>query len=543
MKIQFESNLDYQGQAIEAVAGLFAGQQINRSEFTVTAGVRGNMSTLGMAETDLGVGNRLSLLPDEVHSNLNATQLANGLAPSPGPLAGDYTIEMETGTGKTYVYLRTAFELHRRYGFTKFVIVVPSIAIKEGVMKSLDMTREHFGTLYPEAKGYDFYAYDSAKLNQVRDFATSSSLRFMVATIQALYSVQEAAEEAEGSSSRRKAERVIHRPNEQTGGEKPIDLIRATNPVLIVDEPQSVYGDAGKVSGKGKKGGEGQGRRALALLNPLCTLRYSATPLDKTQMVFRLDAVDAYERKLVKGIEVASMQVVSGHNKPYVRVAEIKKGGARTVPTARLEIDVADKAGKVTRKEIQVQDGDSLFERSGNRDLYREKFDAVLAILDGVLDVQRPDGGFYLWAKTPIDDETFTRELFAREHVTVVPGSYLSRAVAGHNPGAGRVRLDGLPRDDREAQAGGCDGARGVDRAVDGGVGSGVRGGGGEPLEVRDEVRGRRALIATVDPGGELSRCHVSKVLKETMLSRRKILNRRRNNIHLDETIASTSCG
>ncbi|MDO4246389.1 MAG: DEAD/DEAH box helicase family protein [Deinococcus sp.] len=397
MKIQFESNLDYQAQAIEAVAGLFAGQQINRSEFTVTAGVRGNMSTLGMAETDLGVGNRLSLLPDEVHSNLNAIQLANGLAPSPGPLVGDYTIEMETGTGKTYVYLRTAFELHRRYGFTKFVIVVPSIAIKEGVLKSLDMTREHFGTLYPEAKGYDFYAYDSAKLNQVRDFATSSSLRFMVATVQSLYSVQEAAEEAEGSSSRRKAERVIHRPNEQTGGEKPIDLIRATNPVLIVDEPQSVYGDAGKLTGKAKKGGEGQGRRALALLNPLCTLRYSATPLDKTQMVFRLDAVDAYERKLVKGIEVASMQVVSGHNKPYVRVAEIKKGGARTVPTARLEIDVADKVGKVTRKEIQVQDGFDLYSESGNRDLYRDIFVGEIRAAKGDTALELKVPGDVLW--------------------------------------------------------------------------------------------------------------------------------------------------
>ena len=395
MKIQFESNLDYQAQAIEAVAGLFAGQQINRSEFTVTAGVRGNMSTLGMAETDLGVGNRLSLLPEEVHANLNAIQLANGLAPSPLPLVGDYTIEMETGTGKTYVYLRTAFELHRRYGFTKFVIVVPSLAIKEGVLKSLDMTREHFGTLYPEAKGYDFYAYDSAKLNQVRDFATSSSLRFMVATIQALYSVQKAAEETEGSSSRHKAERVIHRPNEQTGGEKPIDPIRATNPVLIVDEPQSVYGDAGK----GKKGGEGQGRKALALLNPLCTLRYSATPLDKTQMVFRLDAVDAYERKLVKAIEVASVQVVSGHNKPYVRVAEIKKGGARTAPTAKLEIDVADKAGKVTRKEIQVQDGDGLYERSGNRDLYRDIFVGEIRAAKGDTALELKLPGDVLWLK------------------------------------------------------------------------------------------------------------------------------------------------
>jgi type III restriction enzyme len=424
VKIQFESNLDYQAQAVEAVVGLFAGQDINRSEFTVTAGARGNMGTLGMAETDLGVGNRLSLLPEEVHQNLNGIQLGNGLAPSTLPLLGEYTIEMETGTGKTYVYLRTAFELHRRYSFTKFVIVVPSIAIKEGVMKSLEMTRDHFGTLYPEARGYSYYAYDSARLNQVRDFATSSSMRFMVATIQSLYSVQEAAEETEGGS-RRKAERVIHRPNEQTGGEKPIDLIRATNPVLIVDEPQSVYGDsaAGK-GGKGKKGGEGQGRKALALLNPLCTLRYSATPLDTTQMLFRLDAVDAYERKLVKGIEVASMLVTSGHNKPYVRVKGIRAGGARSVPTAVLMLDVAQKSGSITRKAVSVQDGDSLQELSGNRDLYQNIFVGEIRAAKGDTALELKVPGDVLWLKV------------GEEHGGVNPGdiarAMIARTIRAH---------------------------------------------------------------------------------------------------------------
>ncbi|MBB5235514.1 type III restriction-modification system endonuclease [Deinococcus budaensis] len=396
MKIQFESNLDYQAQAVEAVAGLFAGQDINRTEFTVSAGVRGNQPDLGLIESDLGIGNRLGLLPDEIHKNLNGIQLGNGLAPSASPLVGDYTIEMETGTGKTYVYLRTAFELHRRYGFTKFVIVVPSIAIKEGVMKSLEMTGTHFKTLYPEAKGYSFYAYDSAKLNQVRDFATSSSVRFMVATIQSLYSVQEAGEDIEGGKAggKGKAERVIHRPHEQTGGERPIDLVRATNPVLIVDEPQSVYGDAGK----GKKGGGGQGRKALSLLNPLATLRYSATPLDRTQLVFRLDAVDAYERKLVKGIEVASMQVSSGHNRPYVRVVDIKAGKARTGPTATLEIDVL-RGDKVTRREVKVQDGDSLQELSGGRDLYHDMLVGEIRSGRGDTMLELKVPGDVLWLK------------------------------------------------------------------------------------------------------------------------------------------------
>ena len=369
MKIQFESSLDYQSQAIESVVGLFAGQEINRSEFTVTTGTPGAQGTLGLIESELGIGNRLRLLDEKIIKNLTAIQMGHGLAPSEEPLLRDFTIEMETGTGKTYVYLRSAFEMYRRYGFTKFVIVVPSIAIKEGVMKMLEMTGEHFGTLYPEAKGYSFYAYDSAKLGQVRDFATSANMRFMVATIQSLWNVQTAAEGlADGEvQAGKKAERVIHRPNEQTGGERPIDLICATNPVLIVDEPQSVYGDAGK----GKSAGAGQGRKALALLNPLCVLRYSATPLDKTQMVYRLDAVDAYEQKLVKGIEVASMQVTSGQNKPYVKVTEIKKGAARTPPTALLELDV-QQGERVIRKSMRVQDGDSLEELSGGRSIYHD---------------------------------------------------------------------------------------------------------------------------------------------------------------------------
>jgi type III restriction enzyme len=135
MKLHFESNLDYQLQAIEAVCGLFHGQETYRTEFTVTRdAASGQMSLL---ENDLGIGNRLTLLDDELLTNLHAIQLRHGLAPSPSLASGDFTVEMETGTGKTYVYLRTVFELNKRYGFTKFVIVVPSVAIKEGVYQSL----------------------------------------------------------------------------------------------------------------------------------------------------------------------------------------------------------------------------------------------------------------------------------------------------------------------------------------------------------------------------------------------------------------------
>ena len=247
---------------------------------------------------------------------------------------------METGTGKTYVYLRTIFELNKNYGFTKFVIVVPSVAIKEGVYKTLQITQEHFEGLYPKAKGYEYFLYNSSKPGDVRSFATSSNIQIMVTTVGAI---------------NKKDVNNLYKENENTGGEKPIDLVRATNPIIIVDEPQSVDG-----------GLTGKGKEALSAMNPLCTLRYSATHVDKHHMTFRLDAVDAYERGLVKQIEVASLQIESGNNKPYVRLESThnKRGSI----TAKVEVDV--RRGKNVRREIlTVEDGDDL-EQVTNRSIY-----------------------------------------------------------------------------------------------------------------------------------------------------------------------------
>ena len=347
MKLHFEPDLDYQKMAVQSVADLFRGQEINRTEFTVTRrpivdragqpslelgsflGVQGE---LGLVESELGIGNRLSLLDDEIIANLKDIQLRNGLAPSTALTSGDFTVEMETGTGKTYVYLRTIFELNKLYGFTKFVIVVPSVAIKEGVYKTLQITEEHFKGLY-SGQPFDYFLYDSAKLGQVRNFATSPTIQIMVVTVGAI---------------NKKDVNNLYKDSEKTGGERPIDLIRATRPILIVDEPQSVDG-----------GLSGAGKSALGEMNPLCTLRYSATHVDKHHMVFRLDAVDAYERKLVKQIEVASMEVEGGHNKAYVRFISASSG--RGLVTARVEIDVLE-GRQVRRKEVVVQDGDDLEE-------------------------------------------------------------------------------------------------------------------------------------------------------------------------------------
>ena len=335
MKLHFEPNLDYQLQAIEAICDLFRGQEVCRTEFTVVRNAADAQAGLGFAESDLGTGNRLNLPDEEIFANLNDVQLRNGLSPSAALDSGDFTVEMETGTGKTYVYLRTIFELNKRYGFTKFVIVVPSVAIKEGVYKSLQITDDHFRALY-SGTPFEYFLYDSAKLGQVRNFATSPQIQIMVVTVGAI---------------NKKDVNNLYKDSEKTGGEKPIDLIRATRPILIVDEPQSVDG-----------GLQGRGREALVAMNPLCTLRYSATHANEHHMVYRLDAVDAYERKLVKQIEVASATVKDAHNKPYIRLVSTRN--QRGTISAKVELDVETTTG-VRRREAMVQDGDDLEQTTG----------------------------------------------------------------------------------------------------------------------------------------------------------------------------------
>ena len=341
MKLRFEPNLDFQLDAIDAVCDLFRGQEVCRTEFTVTRDPVGLQGRLSFDGNDLGIGNRLTLLDEEILQNLNAIQLRNGLRPSDGLDSGDFTVEMETGTGKTYVYLRTIFELNKRYGFTKFVVVVPSIAIKEGVYKSLQITEEHFRALY-SGTPFDYFLYDSGKLGQVRNFATSPQIQIMVVTVGAI---------------NKQDVNNLYKDSEKTGGERPLDLIMATRPIVIVDEPQSVDG-----------GLAGRGKEALGAMNPLCTLRYSATHANKYHMVYRLDAVDAYERKLVKQIEVASATVEDAHNRPFVRLTSTNN--RRGTISAGVEVDV-EESGSVRRRQKTVQEGDDLEQTTG-RAIYHD---------------------------------------------------------------------------------------------------------------------------------------------------------------------------
>ena len=336
MKIKFEDDLGYQLEAIESITNIFNGQENNRTMFTVEKTV-GSQIKLGTVENELGIGNSLLLFPEEILKNLNEIQVKNGLPQTKKIKKDDYhfSVEMETGTGKTYVYLRTIMELNKQYGFTKFIIVVPSIAIKEGVYKTLEITKDHFKGLYDNVP-YDYFIYDSKKIDMIRNFAVNDTIQIMVITIDAF----------------NKDTNIIKQERDQANGYRPIDYIQQCHPIVIIDEPQNMESDKAK--------------EAIKDLNPICTLRYSATHKEKYNPVFKLDSIDAYDKQLVKQIEVATVGVTHSANTEYIKVTDIK--ATKTGITAKLELNVKSGA-KVTRKEVTVKKGDHLNEKA-KRDIY-----------------------------------------------------------------------------------------------------------------------------------------------------------------------------
>jgi len=341
MKIQFESNLNYQNSAIDSIVNIFEGQEICQSNFSVS---RMTDNLFHSIDNELGIGNRLELLDEEILLNIQNIQLKNGLAQSKELNSMDFSVEMETGTGKTYVYLKSIFKLNEKYGFTKFIIVVPSIAIKEGTKKTLEITEEHFKSIFDNVN-YDYFIYDSSNLEQVRDFATSSDIRIMVINIDAF-------KKSFTDPTKNTKANIIHRENDRLNGQKPIEFIASTNPIVIIDEPQSV--DNTK-----------KAKEAIETLNPLCRLRYSATHIDKYNLMYKLDSIDAYEQKLVKQIEVANVKLDEAHNSAYIKVISIKANPR----SAKVEIDINNK-GKTSRKTITINSRSDLYELSKGRDVY-----------------------------------------------------------------------------------------------------------------------------------------------------------------------------
>jgi len=346
MTRKFDANQSHQRAAWESATGVFEGQELNKTTFSMLS-VRsvGELEAKWSNQTDTGYGNRLRLLDEKLLENVQRIQLKNGLKQSTRLARRDFTIEMETGTGKTYVYLRSIFEMNRLYGFTKFIIVVPSIAIKEGVAQSLKMMETHFKEQYDNTP-YDWFVYDSAKLDQVRNFAVNDYIQIMVINIDAF-------RKSFSDPDKESSANIIHRYNDKMQG-IPINFIKETNPIVIIDEPQSV--DTTEASSK-----------AISSLNPLCTFRYSATHVDKHNMLYKLDSIDAYDQKLVKQIEVAAIEVKDGHNKAYIKLLSVNN--KKPPITARIELDVQQK-GRVKRKAVTVKQGTDLLDRSNGRAIY-----------------------------------------------------------------------------------------------------------------------------------------------------------------------------
>ena len=345
MKLKFDPNQQYQIDATNAVVDVFAGQSADSDDATRHMDQDGQLSL----EATIAKGNNLTLDVAQIIENTHKIQEKNGIEKSEVKEGGfsipmtfpleisekslkhgmNFSIEMETGTGKTYVYLRTIHELHQHYGWKKFIIVVPSVAIREGVLKNLAITREHFADLYNKPE-MDYYVWDSKKTGQAREFATNDTLQIMVITI----------------DSFAKAQNVM---NKQSDYGRPLDFIKATHPVVILDEPQNMETDIR--------------RNAIDSLNPLCTLRYSATHKHLYNLLYRLTPVDAYDKGLVKKIEVHSVQSEDNYNDAYINVLSLERQ-SKTRSFAKIEVDASDEYG-LQRKIIKVFPGDDLEAKTG----------------------------------------------------------------------------------------------------------------------------------------------------------------------------------
>jgi type III restriction enzyme len=369
MKLQFDANQDYQLEAIHAVVALFEGQP-DASHISVSRDDA--LSSLKLTET--GLANQRVITDEQWLANLNAVQKAQGIEPSAAlesmmlddgsPLASpvgafpNFTVEMETGTGKTYVYLRTVHELSKTYGFKKFVIVVPSVAIREGVLKSLQITKEHFQTLY-DYERVEFTVYDSTRVNQLRNFSLSSAIQILVINIDAFAKDSDDGNGDANAETAKKTKKskgnVINQVRET--GIKPIEFIQAAHPIVILDEPQNLETDNRKL--------------ALARLAPMCTLRYSATHRNAYNLIHSLDPVRAYELGLVKQIGVDSVIEMKDANQAFVEVESFKTG-ARSV-SAKLSIWVNQAQGPA-KKSVTVKNGEDLYKLSNQREIYRDGF-------------------------------------------------------------------------------------------------------------------------------------------------------------------------
>lgn len=361
MKLQFKIQ-QYQTDAVESTVDIFNGQpnqglldyKMDQGKvYVIDNGKRIEQKGIGFSEYDTGYKNgEIVLSEDELLKNIHQIQTQNNIHLSNEVIkrlgACQLDIEMETGTGKTYVYVKTMFELNKRYGWTKFIVVVPSIAIREGVKKSFDITQDHFMEQYGKKARY--FVYNSDNLNQIDTYSQSADISVMIINTQAFNTSMK-----EGGKN--KYARIIYDKRDEFGSRRPIDVIAANRPIIILDEPQKMGGAATQT--------------ALARFNPLFTLNYSATHRETHNPVYVLDALDAYNQKLVKKIEVVGFELrnLKG-TESYIYFDSVVLS-KNEPPMVRLEIDVQSKSGNIKRAYKNVGEGDDLFYLSGEMEQYR----------------------------------------------------------------------------------------------------------------------------------------------------------------------------
>lgn len=333
---QFDSKQQYQLDAIQSVVDLFDGQPKDVQKLKTTLKTANPTSTeenlrleMDYSEEIGAIGNNLVLDHDVILSNLQRVQDRNGLEVIPKLFdsALDFDVEMETGTGKTYVYLRTMFELARNYNFTKFIILVPSVAVREGVSTSIRLMRDHFRSLYPDFP-FDATVYRGDSAEEVQGFATSTNVQILIMTI--------------ASVRGDKNNRIIHQTRDKLNGLRPIDYLRATRPFVIMDEPQNMESLLSQSS--------------VGELSPTCTLRFSATHRKQRNVVYRLDPVDAHDLELVKQIVVADVHQEGSDATPHIKLVEVK----RDPWVARLELACRKADGTLERKVVSVRQNQEL---------------------------------------------------------------------------------------------------------------------------------------------------------------------------------------
>jgi len=349
MKLRFDAQQQFQIDAVNAIVDIFDGQPLCQGDFEIRFETVYDGVLSGQVQTELGMGNRLLLKDEIILANVHKIQDHHGIDRIPTLQGYHFSVEMETGTGKTYVYLRTIFELSRKYGFKKFVIVVPSVAIREGVLKNLEITQDHFKALFNNIE-YEYFDYDSQKINRLRQFAVSNSIQIMVINIDAFRKNFTGTEEEQKSN-------VIFKENDQLSGRQPIEFVTATNPIVIIDEPQSVDNTP-------------KAQEAIKSLNPLCTLRYSATHRNLYNHVYKLDPIKAYEMRLVKQIVVAEAKGANTFNAAYAKLVEVDNTKGIVAKIAIHE----NKPGGVREKTVKVKQGADLFVLSNEREAYRDGY-------------------------------------------------------------------------------------------------------------------------------------------------------------------------